>query len=74
VPHCLTGESFRQYREAESQKVEAEREHWRTERREAEAVLNSREEREEWEIEGAETTLNWLHEYHPWLFQEENAR
>ena len=71
VPHCLTGESFRQYREAESQKIEAEREHWRTERREAEAVLNSREGKEEWEIEGAETTLNWLREYHPWLFQEE---
>jgi hypothetical protein len=73
VPACLTGESFRLYRHAEIARAAAERQSWIEMRSEAERTLNYRQDREAWEIENAESTLQWLHEHQQWVFDPEHA-
>jgi hypothetical protein len=71
VPACLTGESFRLYRQAEIAKAAAERQSWVQMRSDAERTLSSREGREGWEIENAESALQWLRDQQPWVFDRE---
>jgi hypothetical protein len=71
VPACLTGESFRLYRQAEIAKAAAERQSWLEMRSDAERTLSSREGREGWEIDNAESALQWLREEQPWVFDRE---
>jgi hypothetical protein len=68
VPVCLTGESFRLYRQAELARAAAERQSWIQMRSDAEQTLNSPQGREAWEIDNAESTLKWLREQQPWVF------
>jgi hypothetical protein len=68
VPACLTGESFRLYRQAEIARAAAERQSWIEMRSDAERTLNCRDNREKWEIDNAESALQWLHEHQPWVF------
>lgn len=70
VPRCLTGESFRLYRQAEIARMAADRQSWIELRSEAEQILNSRQGREAWEIDNAESTLQWLRERQPWVFDQ----
>jgi hypothetical protein len=72
VPVCLTGESFRLYRQAEMARAAAERESWIQMRSQAELTVNAPEGREAWEIDNAESTLKWLREYQPWVFKGES--
>lgn len=71
VPACLTGESFRLHRQAEIAKAAAERQSWLEMRSDAERILSSREDREGWEIDNAESALQWLREEQPWVFDRE---
>jgi hypothetical protein len=68
VPVCLTGESFRLYRQAELARAAAERDSWIQMRSDAERILSAPQGRETWEIENAESTPEWLREQQPWLF------
>ena len=73
VPQCLTGEAFRQYRDAVQAQKESERNELRRMKKESHDVLMDRGKREHWEIENAQDTQNYLRQHHAWLFESDTV-